>query len=629
MHRNRIVCYAFVVACLCALTAVTVVPVQAGGPADHVVNASEDGNNGLNYSTIIKLWGGDVDGNISYWPLDIPSADDYGGNETRAAIAYLDNLSASQELAIMTDFSLSRPVNASAIWTRNDFEEWQPGDGDTSRYPAHANTASEGIIKDAHVTLFAQQPTTYAHVNNSTTARYTGSSGRVYGAVDYRVIDPEDSIGSERRVFRDVVSHQITDTCLLESDTISSSSQENPCTSLPGAVLTGGSGNHHINVSYSTKAVGQEKTHGLGAAIQATYRVTVEVKKTRIECSGSGDSRTCYEVEYWEQVREYLERDDIGVTDTWNVTVYDLDYMATSAVEYSDGDVGLYVQTELPTNGYSYPTGRVNSHWDFYTMRNPRWDDIISSSKSGTSTEHSEAHPIRTHAFPNGMGYYSQSKTVESSPPDIVEKFGKTKRTGPVQTVPRNLSAGVPQNYTSYSGVISRANVSSSGTVRARPLVRGMGTGVTVGESSEVQPVREANLSATVVNQSRLEALVKLKLTNNETGEPISTADREGYIEVDGKKVQTNQSGIAYTTIPRWKTGYATFVPGEWWTTGRKTPYEGDSTRVPVRSSFLSVPGFYGTLTELALLLFPILYVLYALDGFLEIDTWPPWKEFK
>ncbi|TQR22160.1 hypothetical protein C9J85_05485 [Haloferax sp. wsp5] len=72
---------------------------------------------------------------------------------------------------------------------------------------------------------------------------------------------------------------------------------------------------------------------------------------------------------------------------------------------------------------------------------------------------------------------------------------------------------------------------------------------------------------------------VTVTLRDATTGAPIETAARDGYIQLDGKRVNTTANGTVHATIPRQGNAItATYRPGDWW---RTIPgYVGDTTTV-------------------------------------------------
>ena len=87
--------------------------------------------------------------------------------------------------------------------------------------------------------------------------------------------------------------------------------------------------------------------------------------------------------------------------------------------------------------------------------------------------------------------------------------------------------------------------------------------------------IHRSNLTLSTVNSSRNATTVRVRLEDAATGEPINTAGRDGYVVLDGQRLNMTGNGTATVTItPSNAVVSARYEPG-WW---RSTPgYVGDS----------------------------------------------------
>ncbi|MBX0326036.1 hypothetical protein EGH21_23775 [Halomicroarcula sp. F13] len=207
----------------------------------------------------------------------------------------------------------------------------------------------------------------------------------------------------------------------------------------------------------------------------------------------------------------------------------------------------------------------------------------------------------------------------------ILDTFGE-ELTPP--SLPRNVSLDVvDEPYTASYGLATRweeAEVDQgeeAGAVTARGLVRGVETTRPLDSFAEV-PIRESNVTLSVQNRSNETVHLRVMLRDTETGEPIDTRDRDGYLLVAGERVDTNATGVVIYTIPANSAGVSVrYVPGQWWL--NIPGYTGDSDSIYVHSPTLDL------LSTLFIFSVPVSLFLLAvllIDRITGWRIWPPWR---
>lgn len=471
------------VVCLLVVCVLTSLWVGVG----NAVSQSE--GNGLSANEAATLWSRDDD--------------------TVSASEFETSSTGVQAVARGTDFSFKRPPATAATWTRNDFQDLDAGEVDESVYPAGASVQDGTYVADAHVSVFAVQPSTRTHLAAGETPLYIAPSGSVRGFVDYRV---RPSVGNQSV---EIVEHEISSVRLLRD----------------GEVIQRQSGTHTPTLSYDSLEDGPASL-----TLEADIRVRVDAG------------------------REGETVETLTVSDSLSVVVYDLRAYGSS-VEYPDGDRGVSVFQTQPWQGYvlsSTGEGRVRGVWRFYTARETAWDRLVRSKASGQRSVSSPAVPVYVHAYPSRIG--PRAEPVGEGP-QITRVWG-IKRGGVETTIGENVSVEVvDEAYTTSYGVAVRSDSVSREDIRVVGIVRGVNTSVSESAGGSTTKVKESNLSAEVVEQDASSATIRVELRDADTGQPIVLKEpkagshpigfdeRNGYVTVAGQRVETNSTGVAVVTV--------------------------------------------------------------------------------
>ncbi|QCJ45890.1 hypothetical protein [Haloprofundus sp. MHR1] len=540
-----------------------------------VAHPSNKSDHGLNETTYCTLWAGDED-------VSNVSAFEDLSNESSAELC---------TLAAGTDIPLDTPPEAVEQWNRGDLQDFPQTDATQSIHPPNATLSNGRFVKDAYTEIFAVQPSTRARLSPSDQPLYVASNGTLLGTVDYRVAVPANTTHGDRRTNWEVVDHEIVETRLLVNGEVESTT----------------SGTHTPELPYSL-ASQTDELHSL--TLVAEIAVTVE---RRVSVCTARDARgACLE---WDIQRERRTETQV-VRDSIDVVAYDLTISGYRAV-YPNGDLGLVVYKNQPWLGYSLPNGDVRGVWRFYSARDPEWDTLVTSTDEGQTVEHSSLHPLQVNAFPIETGPTpSPRRTVT-----ILETYGI--ETQP-PTVPKTvLLDTIDEPYTASYGIATRTTTTEHNltSVTAYGLVRGVE--VDASESSfATVPINESELTLEVLNTTEDSVTVRVRLRDAQTGEPINTLSREGYVVLEDQRVNTSNNGTVTTTLSHSAGGVsARYEPGHWW---RSVPgYVGDSDVVYVRGPMQSM---LSVLYEVAVSVSLFLLGVFFIDRITGWHVWPPWR---
>ena len=427
-------------AALCALAVLFVSTATSTPPGYGPPRPGTEGN-GLTENESATLWSRDDDRYIT--------------NDAYRA-AYGENRTAIQEVANATDLTFKRPPATAATWTRNDFADLHAGGSDESIYPPGADLESEGVIQDAHATLFAAQPSTRVHHDRATDTLYVAPNGTARGLVDYRVGLPDVETGPNTTVRWQLDTHGITEV-RLEHD---------------GRVVARTDGTHMPQLDYRlSDSVTADATSDLTLAAD----IHVAGRLVRINRSGNETTREAERID-----------ETVTVEDTVPVRVHDLEATVYRA-EFPDGDAGVAVFQNQPWQGYwltENGSARVRGVWRFYTARDTQWDRLVVAEQNDSETIPSPAHPVFVHAYPSELGPRPDPAGVG---PSLQIVWGTTAAS-PASALGPNVAVEVVEApYTaSYGMAVRHTTVAPDG-----PTVRGIVRGVTANVTTATDGVQQ------------------------------------------------------------------------------------------------------------------------------------------
>lgn len=587
----------------------------------HIVTAdqpSTGGTHGIPPNETAKLWSLDNDQYIN---------DSQYQNQTG------ENRTAMEALLNGTDYVWTSPPELPSRWNRRNWAAYSRNFS-TSRnksiHPedAHLRQSPRGWIQDAHATLYRIQPSTRLYESPNQTVRYIAPDGRVLGLVDYRVQPPADDTDSSdgKKVFWSLRRHEITSVCVVQGP--SNPRQAGGCQRSSIRIGTASSPSHTVNISYSARTSAPSGTPvSLVATVEVELNKTVETKHTKTEekCrtvdTGNGTKTICETItETWWTSNSTHITDRATVTDQLSATVYQL-RTALREAEFPDGRRGVIIQSSDYWNGIRFGSAAsINTQWQFFSVRNPDWDRLGTTTRNETSWTESPTVPARVQAFPSRLGV----TTNTSRGTDIYEvsTFEGSRHPSPAPALPENVF--VPVETESYNSTkmlaVQHSNLSQSAT--ATGVVQGVDGEVV--RSDDPADIRKANLTLSVTDWNTSYANVRVTLRDNQTGDPINTTGREGYVQLREYRVETNESGEALVTVQNTGLVTARYKPAAWWT--GDVGYLPDRARALPRSGIFSRDGFGRVANNLLALAVPLLLVLYFVNRMPGAETWPPWR---
>jgi hypothetical protein len=204
-----------------------------------------------------------------------------------------------------------------------------------------------------------------------------------------------------------------------------------------------------------------------------------------------------------------------------------------------------------------------------------------------------------------------------------VEILGAYGETTQPPSLPENVNLDVAtEPYTASYGIATRtATDEEFSGLQAWGLVRGVTVEADESDFARIE-IHRSNLTLSTVNSTENATTVRVHLEDAATGEPINTAGREGYLVVDGQRLNTTGNGTTTVTITRSNAVVtARYESGQWW---RNTPgYVGDSAKIHVGGTALEL------VVALSRFFVPVglfLLAVYVVDRVTQSGIWPPWR---
>ena len=431
----------------------------------------------------------------------------------------------TQQLATCTDLTYDAPPAHAATMTGDAFTALTAGNATTAVAPPNANRTTQGLIADAHVTLFGIHPATRVQLGPAEQREYIAPTGTVRALVDYRVRAPQGN--------RSVVSHTVREVRVAIGDE---------------------------QVGSTTGTQTPEFNYTTTQRRQQTLTITAEIA---IGVAPNGTAAN-------------VTTQTVTVTDSRPVWIYRLRPEAYTAT-YPDGDTGLAVYQGFPWHGVTLTTDerqRVRGVWRYYTARVSAWNRLRVHRATETSTRAPPAPPLRVVAFPARIG--PRAEPVRDGP-TLTAVWG-VSRPSPAAQLGPNVSVGVvTEGYTRTFGLALRNASVIPETVRVHGVVRGVSAPLTSTTPTE-RPVRRPNLSVDVVSTSASTATIRIGLHDPVTGDPldldgdgppspIENDGPAGTLHVNDEPVDLNYSGVTTVTVAESGLYTVAFEPASWRTT--------------------------------------------------------------
>ena len=515
-----------------------------------------------------------------------PGTTDSGLNESEAATLWSnvpseyweprpDTDTTIHELATGADLTFTEPPDTASQWNQYAHEQYQSGGSDVSVHPRGGHTHSYSYIEDAHASIFSVTPSTRAYVGDDDERLYVAPNGTLRGTVDYRIELPDDTDSTSYRL----LEHEIDEVRLSVDEEVV---QRKPGTDSP---------------TFEYELPFDANTIRFGAKIEAT------VEKTAQPPPESNQTTEVTEYDVWVTVWNY-----------YDIDVYNLD-PTVDQVTYPDGRDGISITQSEPWQGYTLDDkNEIRGIWRFFTARNIGWPTLVASNEEGTEPHESHALPVSVYTYPAAA---SPTAKPEGTDPTIIRTWGETHDSPKPLPLDHVAVNTVEDDYEETYGMAVRATDVDPEAVTVTGIVNGVETDAQT-FSIGSDRIREATLSATVVDETPTEATVQLTLENAATGDPIELdADgastisnaRSGYIEINGTRVRTNADGQAVVELSEPGSYEARYVPTPWLDTNQ--PYTSDT--VTVRWHPLATPaGWLANLLQFGLFMLPFAIAWYA-----------------
>ncbi|AQL41637.1 hypothetical protein BV210_02415 [Halorientalis sp. IM1011] len=546
-------------------------PVVAGEPsADNSSDAVPDNGPayGLNESEFYRLWSEDVDDN----DLSLESFDQ---NDVSSRGEF------ERGLANSTDIPSGSPPQAVEKWNDGDVQDYSPGGTDTSVYPENANLTDGTYIRDAFVSIFAAQPSTILHENE--TSHHIAPDGEVLAISDYRVLVPEDETDGAHREFWSLRNSQVREIGLtVDGEQVSSAS------------------GHQTILEYSNLSGNPELT--------ITATVTAELELLTKDCtSWNSSSNNCDG--RWEEEVEIIHASQ-SPTVSKQVTVNRLTGISGKRVRFEE-DEGLVGAAVNPDTRWSTITVdgdvRARSNWWFYTTGKPGWQTMVTASGSETVRNRSSVRPVQTHAYPADEDPHVPTQPEGGEIPLEIEETWGANKSGP--SLPSNIDLGAEDPFTNADSIAlssSTLKASSFKQVTVAGIVRGQSETVTL---SEEQTVRETNLSLSFTATNSTQGTVLAKVTEASTDDPVTS----GNVTVAGQTEPINDSGMATITVRNPSVFVrGAYTPAHWWRTD--DPYAGASAVTSPPANFPSFQALARLAVVTLLWFLPLVALVVAID---------------
>jgi len=531
---------------------------------------------GLDPATFYALWSGDTD--------------QTGGsaNTTGSFDHPVERLAAS------TDIPFNDPPDEVDYWNRQDRRDLPPTDVNTSIYPSAANRTQGEFIRDAYVSIFATQPSTWAYLSTDEPRQYVSPVGELLGSADYRLAVPENSNTTDRRIRWGLESHRYNKSTLQVDE----------------RVVSQAPGGRTPQFAYSLREY-PGRTHTLTLSVQINVTFSRHVR----QCRGYNEDLYCTN---WTNHTTY-PTEEISLTDSVTVTEYSLAISGQRA-RYPNGDLGLVVTASAPWRGYSVPGGDVSGVWRFYTARDQDWDTLTITNASHSRRIHSPVHPLQVYAYPTSLGATASPRRSVS----VLETDGQNRS---MPSLPDEIRLDVPnESYTTTASIVSRIHSSTDesiplSAVAGHGLVRGVSAAVNP-TAFEETPIHRSNLSIELETTPEGPHTVHARLEDANTGDPIETATRSGTLTVADQHIDTGPDGTATLTVSQARSDVsARFEPGPWWRI--ETGYVGDSDVAIAGGTSLS---FGRAAAQLFVPISLFLLAVFLIDRITGWPLWPPWR---
>ncbi|WP_231587984.1 hypothetical protein [Halostagnicola sp. A56] len=359
---------------------------------------------------------------------------------------------------------------------------------------------------------------------------------------------------------------------------------------------------HRSTLEYSGLSGGPTLTveAEISAQLRQEERTCDEYNQSTDSCEGS-----------WETAINHPS-EQLTVTDSLETTV--------NRVDTADGNQTAFETDESRTGAVVYPgtvwsgididdETQVRGNWRFYSAGADGWHTMVSRTESGATRANSTVRPAQLYAVPmQAEPDVSGGVTDTVKPPLEIEAAWGSEHEGP--SLGDEIDVTPVDQYVNATSVALQPEALPAGsfdTVTVHGIVRGQSQSVSLEEEGTV---RETNLELTVLEANSSGAVVEATVTENATGEPVTS----GRVEVGNQSAPLNASGMAHLHLEERPSLLVdgTYVAADWWDAETMYAEADDRAKIPPK-----YPKF-AQLVQLALVtllwFLPVSLAVYGFD---------------
>jgi hypothetical protein len=560
-----------------------------------------DDRNGLDRDVYLQLWNLDEDRNLSE---PIYDADEDGENSWKD----MANLAAEIDFSSY-DYPENNAIQRWNQEAKNDFEtELENTESITYVPPSRINDLkSSNRIKDAYIAIYSIDPSLNMIDENASlrNGNYTSvrSDGKVVTAVDYRVDEPQGIETSDRRV-----EYEKEKDPTIEYHKLSYYPN---CSEGDGCVMDKNKGDGHVSTLEFNNLDRREHTLYVESQVEAKWKKTVSVcqddfgpvnppggdNTTDGNTTENGNETTeqignsiqkgafhsvsqpsTAQCENWIVVSERVITDTVTFDKEFDVKVEGEIFGRVQYAEFPDSyqvkiNFGKrWTHAELPGGT------RVESGWRIFASRNPTYT-YLEGIYSGTHDRYLETNdpPVQANMYPdkNGISAYNEGEDDDIyTSPKIIYTDGERAK---IPTLPENALYETPEDqfpeteqkeFIDIDEVIVEINkedFNPNGKVTLHGVMKN--SEETLGD--DVRQVKKPNLTVKINKFYKENSTAKLTIILvGPEGEPINTQNREGYLKIQNKTLDTKSNGKVTTLVEMnssLRKPKVEYIPEDWW----------------------------------------------------------------
>lgn len=421
-----------------------------------------------------------------------------------------------------------------------------------TRYPDGADLEDGRWLEDVYIDTpaFTSSTRLYGDPSQDIIApRFTAHT-----VTDYTYTEPSSEVSGERpfrsRTLYDTVDHGVEEyRVYVDGQLIRERQTSQQTTSISASV------HDDIIDTIDNDSLSNGTTITVEADVYVDMRVREQDEVER--CIGENCSRTRW---VWETMSDDIETDEVTVNETTEVIVQDQaeteDTIEATYYNHPDGHAVVEVETHPYWSLIETEEAWIDGGYTLATDRNDNWDEIWTTDTNGSSDRErmiADSNFLTPFAYPTGQG---GTPTIDSDAAiNIVDVEVTEASTGQFPSYLTERSNIDQDTHGQVTGVTfetsSRAgHLGPDDTLVVHDLVGGT-------HDVELERSMFLNRSNTTIIETEVTErenqtdtiTTTVRLTDQETGDPIDTSTRDGNVSINGNTVNTNTTGYATTTL--------------------------------------------------------------------------------